>query len=190
MADHRTLEQLEAELDHIRSAPSGPGVLELIVRRPVVDARETLSEADLDLDAGLVGDNWASRSAEAADPDRQVTLMNARVAAAVAGERRRWALAGDQLYVDLDLSVDNLPVGSRLSIGEAVVEVTAPPHLGCAKFRARFGTDAVRFVNARHLRGLRLRGCNTRVVVSGRIRAADTITVLRAVGEPLARAMG
>ena len=83
-----------------------------------------------------------------ANPDAQLTLMNARVVALVAGERERWPLAGDQLYVDLDLSADNLPPGTRLAVGSAVIEVTPEPHTGCAKFSARFGSEALRFVNS------------------------------------------
>src|SRR5207247_2295131 len=142
------------------------GVLEQIVRRPIVGEREVLERADLDLEQGLVGDRWSSKGRM--NPDTQINIMNARVIALVAGGEDRWSLAGDQLFVDLDLSEENLAVGSRIAIGSAIVEVTAPPHTGCSKFAARFGTDARDFVNAR--RHLRLRGVNAKVVQAGTIR--------------------
>ena len=104
--------------------------------------------------------------------------MNARAAAAIAGERERWPLAGDQLYVDLDLSLANLPPGSRVQIGSAVIEFSEAPHTGCAKFSARFGVDALRFVNSPTGRELRLRGANCRVVVAGTVRPGDAIRKL------------
>ena len=169
---HLTAEQLEAGLDRIRQSPADRGVLELIVRRPSVGERETLDAAELTTTGGLEGDRWGRRAG--ADPDTQVNLMNARVVALVAGGKDRWPLAGDQLFVDLDLSEENLPVGSRIAIGSAVLEVTAPPHTGCSKFAARFGMDARTFVNSR--RNLRLRGINARVVQAGTIRAGDRVT--------------
>jgi hypothetical protein len=141
-----------------------------------------VEEAVLDLTDGLVGDCWRTRGSSStpdgsANPDAQLTLMNARSAALVAGERDRWPLAGDQLYVDLDLSGDALPPGSRLHIGDAVVEVTALPHTGCGKFVRRFGVDAMKFVNSPAGRELNLRGINARVVTSGTIRVGDEIRV-------------
>ena len=173
MTEHATAEELLAGLDHIRAAPSDRGTVELIVRRPAVDEREVVEEGELDLVVGLIGDRWHL----GASPmnDAQLTLMNARAAQLIARTRERWPLAGDQLYVDLDLSVDNLPAGTRLAVGEAVVEVTAVPNTGCAKFSARFGTDALKFVNKSPGRELRLRGANTRVVVPGPVRAGDVI---------------
>jgi MOSC domain-containing protein YiiM len=112
------------------------------------------------------------------DTSAQLTLMNARVIALIAPDRKRWPLAGDQLYVDLDLRPDNLPAGTRLALGSAVIEVTDAPHTGCAKFSGRFGSDAIRFVNSRAGRDLRLRGINARVVEPGRVRAGDTIRKL------------
>ena len=140
------------------------------------------TEGTLDLDEGLVGDAWLARGSSrpdgSANPDAQLTLMNARAAEVITGSRDRWPLAGDQLYVDLDLSIDNLPPGTRLAVGDAVVEVTPEPHTGCAKFSARFGTEALKFVNKSPGRELRLRGVNARVVTPGSIRAGDTITRL------------
>jgi hypothetical protein len=180
----RTLDQLSAGLDHVRESPSDEGTLELIVRRPRVDARELLDEGWLDLDTGLAGDCWLTRGSTTtpdglAHPDAQIALMNARAAALVAGPIERWALAGDQLYLDLDLSQQNLPAGSRLAVGDAIIEITPKPHRGCAKFGARFGVEALRFVNTGHGLVLNLRGRNARVVTPGPIRRGDTVRRLR-----------
>jgi hypothetical protein len=183
MLVHAELTRLEESLDDIRAAPADSGTVELIARRPAEDAREVLTEARLDLSDGLVGDTWRARGSSStpdgsADPDAQLTLMNARVAAAIAGDRERWPLAGDQIYVDFDLSRANLPPGSRVQIGSAVIEFSEPPHTGCAKFSARFGVDALKFVNSPTGRELRLRGANCRVVVPGTVHPGDTITKL------------
>lgn len=179
----RTVEDLQAGLDYIRQSPRSDGTLELIVRRPDIGVREILEEGTLDGALGLTGDNWSVKASTATpdgspDPAGQITLMNARTAGLIAGQRERWALAGDQLYVDLDLSDANLPAGTRLAVGAAVVEVTAKPHLGCAKFAARFGRDALRFVNTGPGRLLNLRGRNARVVVPGTIRRGDLVRPL------------
>ena len=181
MSAHATPAELEAGLDTVREAPSERGTLELVVVRPEVGEREVLDEATLDLDDGVVGDRWrnAGRSGgRPANVNAQVTLMSARAAALVAGERERWPLAGDQLYVDLDLSGENLPPGTRLGIGSAVVEVTDEPHTGCKKFTERFGLDAMVFVNSPEGRALNLRGINTRVVEAGTVRVGDDVTKL------------
>ena len=174
--------QLEAGLDGVRAAPADEGRVELIVRRPEVDAREIVDKATLDLDDGLVGDNWhvkPSLKTGAPNPEAQLTVMNARVTALVAGEdRERWALAGDQLYVDLDLSYRNLPPGTKLQVGEAVIEVTDEPHRGCGKFSSRFGVEALKFVNSAVGRELNMRGVNTRIVTGGVVRTGDSVTKL------------
>jgi MOSC domain-containing protein YiiM len=183
MRQTEDLARLELSLDHIREAPADGGSVELIAIRPAVDEREILTEARLDSEEGLIGDSWRVRGSSStpdgsANPVAQVTLMNARAAAAIAGDRDQWALAGDQIYVDLDLSILNLPAGSRIQIGSAVLEFSEAPHTGCAKFSARFGNDALRFVNSPLGRELRLRGANCRVVVGGTVRPGDTITKL------------
>ena len=173
-----SISELEAGIDDVINAPAESGVLSLIVRRPQVDQRETVEVGELDPTEGLVGDSWRLRSRRPsgqADPFNQITVMNTRVVALVAGDRSRWPLAGDQLYVDLDISQDNLPAGSRLQVGEAVIEVSAKPHTGCQKFSARFGVDALRFVNSEAGRKLRLRGLNASVVVPGTIRQGDPV---------------
>jgi len=172
---HLELSTLDAGLGEIRRAPADGGTVDLIVRRPAEGEREVLTEAHLDTTRGLVGDRWLDPDA---DPDCQVTVMNVRVVALLAGARERWPLAGDQLYVDLDLSKANLPTGARLEIGSAVLEVTEVPHRGCKKFAARFGLDALRFVNNTEAYALRLRGVNTRVVRGGVVRPGDAVRKL------------
>ncbi|MBX7115282.1 MAG: hypothetical protein K1X64_13215 [Myxococcaceae bacterium] len=181
---HATLQALESALAQILKSPKDGGVVRLIARRPDVGEREVVEEATLDVQQGLVGDNWKTRGAKstphkAPHPLKQVNLMNARVVQAVALTRERWALAGDQLYVDMDLSEANLPVGTRLEIGSAVLEITPPLHLGCGKFAARFGADAIKFVNTPEHRPLRFRGVHTQVIQGGVVREGDRVMVLR-----------
>jgi MOSC domain-containing protein len=180
---HLTTAQLQAGLAMIRRAPRDNGVLEMIVRRPAVRAREVIDEGELDVADGLVGDNWRQRSSNrttdgSPHPDMQLNVISSRVAALVAQVKERWQLAGDQLYVDLDLSAANLPPGTRLAIGSAVIEVTRQPHTGCAKFVERFGVDAMKLVNSPLGRELNLRGINARVVKPGTIRVGDRLTKL------------
>ena len=179
---HRTADELQAGLDEIGRSPVDDGTLELIVRRPDVGLREVLAEGELDVADGLVGDNWSQRSSSTtADgsphPDMQLTLINSRLLALISPDPERRALAGDQLAVDLSLSPDDLPVWSRLRIGDAVLEVTDQPHIGCSKFTQRFGLDALRFVNSEEGRAVNLRGINARVVQPGTIHQGDRITV-------------
>jgi MOSC domain len=177
---HLTMAELEAGLDAIRQSPKDEGVISLIVRRPKVDAREVLEEGELDLVEGLVGDTWKVRGSSrtpdgAAHPDMQLNVMNARVIALVACEKDRWPLAGDQLFIDMDVSSENLPPGTRLALGSAVIEVTDQPHTGCKKFAARFGLDALKLVNSPVGRQLQLRGVNAKVTQPGVIRVGDSV---------------
>jgi MOSC domain-containing protein YiiM len=172
-----TAEQLSADLAHVRDAPRDEGTLELIATRPAVGEREVLEEAVLDVEQGVVGDSW-SRRGKRPNPKSQVAIMGARAAAMIAGERDRWALAGDQLYLDLDLSGINLPPGTRLAIGTAILEVSDLPHLGCGKFTARYGADARDLVNSPEGMALNLRGINTRIVQGGTVRRGDIVRKL------------
>lgn len=182
MDDHLDLAVMEAGLDEIRGAPSDNGIVELIVIRPAIDQREILTVATADPAHGIVGDIWSTKaSVSTADgrphPNKQITIMNARTARVVAGESKdRWALAGDQLYVDLDLSGENLPAGTRLAVGEAVLEVAPEQHRGCKKFGSRFGLASLRFLNSDVGKVLNLRGVNTWVVQGGTIKRGDTVT--------------
>ncbi|MDJ0770243.1 MAG: hypothetical protein QNJ12_15690 [Ilumatobacter sp.] len=177
---HLTTEQLEAGDGHARESPSDGGTVEMIVCRPGIDERRVLEEGRLVVGDGLVGDNYLDRPAKGDDkphPEAQLNLMNSRVVDLVAeGRRDRWSLAGDQFFVDFDLSADNAPAGTRLSIGTAVIEVSTKPHNGCAKFAERFGIDAARWVNAD--KAARRRGINAMVVQAGVVRAGDRITKL------------
>jgi hypothetical protein len=180
MMNHLAMDELQAGLERIRQSPRDAGVLKLIVRRPKTGTREILQEGQLDLIDGLVGDNWRTRGSfltadGAAHPDMQLNVMNSRVIDLVAQQPDRWSLAGDQLFVDLDLSDKNLPAGTQLALGSAIIEVTKQPHTGCAKFVERFGVDAVKFVNSDEGKQLHLRGINARVVLPGAIRVGDTI---------------
>ena len=182
---HASAAELEAGLEHIRAAPKHAGPLTLIVRRPETGRREELDECRLDPAEGLAGDNWRARGSRSmpdgsANPEMQLTVMGARAIALLARTTDQRAIAGDQLFVDLDLSEENLPPGSRLALGEAVIEVTAVPHTGCAKFTARFGVEAMKFVNSPLGRSLRLRGLNAKVVQPGTIRRGDVMRKIAA----------
>jgi MOSC domain-containing protein YiiM len=180
---HVDTEALEAGVADVRSAPKDAGTVELIIRRPDIGERELLDEAELDPVEGLVGDNWRTRGSRStpdgsAHPDLQLTLMNARATALIARTHDRWPLAGDQLYVDFDLSWANLPPGTRLAVGSAVIEITAEPHTGCGKFARRFGVEALKFVNSAVGRELNMRGRNARIVTGGTVRTGDTLRKL------------
>jgi len=171
---------LDAALDVLRSSPADGGVVELIVRRPAPAIREVIDIGRLTVDEGLVGDSWKARGSRhtpdgSAEPGRQLTVMNSRAIALFAGDKSNWAIAGDQLYIDLDLSDDNLPAGTRLLLGDAVIEVSVEPHTGCAKFKDRFGLDVSRFINSPEGQRLHLRGINCQVITSGTVRTGDRV---------------
>jgi MOSC domain-containing protein YiiM len=170
------VEELQRVLHHVLGSPRGEGRVEMVVRRPDQGEREVLTEARIEPGQGVVGDRWAAKATRS--PDAEVTLMNARCIAVLAGAVDRWPLAGDQLYVDFDLGVDHLPVGTRVTVGEAVLEVSAKPHRGCARFSARFGPEALRMVRSDAGMAARLRGMNTRVVRGGVVRTGDPIAKL------------
>lgn len=178
-----TTKELEAGLSDIEQSPKNEGSLELIVRRPDVGEREVMEQGELDIKVGLVGDNWLSRGFDkapdgAAHPDMQLNIMNARAIALIAQSKDRWKLAGDQFYVDLDLSKENLPPGTQLEIGSAVVEITAEPHLGCKKFMDRYGRDAAIFVNSEVGKRMNIRGVNAKVIQPGVVTAGAVVKKL------------
>jgi hypothetical protein len=175
-----SLSKLEAGLDHIRLSPKDEGRLMLIVRRPDVNEREAVEKRLLDPIEGLVGDSWKTRGSRhtpdgLANPNVQITIMNSRAIALVAQDETRWALAGDQLYVDMDLSDENLPAGTRLALGTTILEVSPEHHTGCKKFAMRYGTDATKFVNSKEGKRLHLRGVNAKILQAGTVRVGDVI---------------
>jgi hypothetical protein len=178
--EHLSIDQLQAGLDELRKSPLDLGTVKLIVSRPSTGVRRLQDSAELDPVVGLVGDNWSTRGSSktkdgSSHPEMQVNIMNSRAAALVARHPERWAEAGDQLYIDLNLGPASLPPGTRLEIGSAILEVTDIPHTGCDKFMARFGRDATKFVNSPAGRELNLRGINARVVQQGVIRTGDIV---------------
>jgi MOSC domain-containing protein YiiM len=178
--EYLSISELEAGMEHIRQAPRDHGTLKMIVQRPQEDERNVVDHGELSLSEGLVGDNWKRRGSKHT-PDRsanlyaQITIMNARCTALLAQSEERWGLAGDQLYVDFDLSDENIPPGTRLAIGSAIIEVSAEPHSGCKKFSERFGVEAMKFVNSPEGKRLHLRGINAKVIQAGVIRVGDTV---------------
>jgi MOSC domain len=175
-----SMTELEASMEHIRQSPKDHGILKMIVRRPNIDEREMLNEGELNTTEGLVGDTWKARVSThskdgLANINTQITMMNARSIALLAQNEEHWPLAGDQLYVDIDLSDDNLPPGTQLAIGSAILEVSSVPHTGCKKFSSRFGVEAMKFVNSPEGRRLHLRGINTKVIQAGIIRVGDAV---------------
>jgi len=182
--NHLSMAELETGLDSIRQSPKEEGILAFIVCRPATNERKVLKSAELHLADGLLGDSWKERGSArtvdgSANPEMQLNVMNARAISLVARHKERWQLAGDQLYIDMDISQENLPPGSQLTIGSAVIEITPPPHTGCKKFQARFGADATSFVNSPEGRQLRLRGLNARIIKPGTIRVGDVARKLR-----------
>jgi MOSC domain-containing protein YiiM len=181
---HRDAEQLASGLDHVRRSPIDVGSVQMLVIRPALLEREVREQVEISETTGVVGDTWHERPSRRTpgggpNPAAQVTVMNSRAVDLVAGERDRWPLAGDQVYVDLDLGLENLPTGTRLHLGSAVLEVTDAPHTGCAKFTERFGVDALKLTATPEGKAMRLRGINTRVAKGGAVAVGDTVTVAR-----------
>ncbi len=180
MADHLTRAELQAGLPHILASPADDGVLEAIVVRPASGLREEPQSCDISAAGGVRGDHWAQGCWLSTDdgdphPDVQICIMNARCIAHIAGSRERWALAGDNLFVDFDIRPENLPPGQRLRIGTAVIEITAVKHAACKSFVERYGQSAAVFVNARKGMSLRLRGVYARVIEDGRVTVGDRV---------------
>ncbi|MGB1253364.1 MAG: MOSC domain-containing protein [Candidatus Promineifilaceae bacterium] len=180
---HFSLEELEAGLDTIRQSPSEIGDLQLIVRRPAANEREVLQVGELDLNQGLMGDNWGVRGSSrtkdgSSHPDMQLNIMSTRVISLITQDKDRWQLAGDQLFVDFDLSAANIPPGTQLALGSTIVEITDQPHTGCAKFKTRFGLDALKFISSPVGKALQLRGVNAKVIKPGTIQVGDKVEKL------------
>lgn len=187
MSRYLTMDELEAGLVEIGQSPKEKGMLEMIVCRPDEDERLVLEHAELDPTEGLIGDNWRARGSRhtedgKAHPDSQIAIMNSRIIQLLAQDRSRWPLAGDQLYVDLDVSSDNLPPGQQITIGTALLEITDMPHTGCAKFTERYGHDAIRFVNSPEGRRFRRRGLYARVLRPGTISVGDVVSKVEPPG--------
>ncbi len=180
MKFHLTQNQLEEGLPHIEQSLTDNTTLAMIVCRPDEGERKVLHEGYLDKEKGLIGDNWSLRSSSKTNDgspfiEMQLNIMNARAIGLIAQKKERWPLAGDQLFIDLNLSDENLPAGSQLSIGEAIIEITPIPHNGCKKFTERFGMDAVKFVNSPLGKKMHLRGVNAKVIQPGRIKTGDRV---------------
>lgn len=181
---HLSVDEIEGKIGDVLESPKDNGTVEMIVRRPAENKREVVESGFLSVENGLVGDNWLTRGSSRTDnglghPEMQLNLMNWRFVNLIAGSRERVQLAGDQLFVDLDLGPDNLPPGTQLSIGEAVIEITAVPHLGCKKFVERFGMDAMKYANSDFGRSHNLRGVNAKVVRSGDVTVSDEIRIVK-----------
>lgn len=172
---HLPLAALESGLRALPALPADTGRLALIVRRPADDTRETPERLRLTPDDGVPGDSWGRNPKR--DLEMQIAVMRRDVAELLANGQPL-TLFGDSLFVDFDLSLGNLPIGSRLRVGEAVVEVTPMPHNGCAKFKGRFGADALFFVNARPTRHLNLRGIYWTVIEAGEVSVGAPIQVI------------
>jgi MOSC domain-containing protein YiiM len=180
MEIHFALEDLWTKLEHIQQSPKNSGRVELIIRRPTTEEREIITQGQLIPTSGLEGDNWRERGSTSmpdgsANPEAEITLMNARVIQALTADKTRWALAGDQFFVDFDLSEENIPAGVRLAIGSAIVEVSSLPHNGCKKFSERFGVDALKFISLAENKPLRMRGINAKIVQAGEVKQGDLI---------------
>lgn len=177
------ISELELGVDEIKASPKDNGILEMIVRRPETETREIIDSGEINLDNGLEGDNWKPRGSSSmpdgsADPEAQITLMSTRVIQLLSGDKENWQWAGDQLYIDMDLSIDNLPPGSRIQIGSAILEISAKPHTGCKKFSGRFGIEALEFISTPLGKALRMRGVNAKVVQAGQIKVGDVVKKL------------
>ena len=169
---HLITEEIEANLAQVLESPKDNGTLTLIVRRPKEDEREVLESGELDIEKGLVGDDWLT---DDGNYETQLTIMNSRIVDLIAHDKERWKLAGDQLFIDLNLTDENLPHGTKLTIGAAIIEITPQPHNGCKKFVERFGLDAMKFVNSPIGKQFHLRGIYAKVIKSGTIRQGDLV---------------
>lgn len=172
---HVALDQLERRLNALLAAPRETGRVALLVRRCPDKARETPDRVELRPAAGVPGDAWSRKPNP--EPEAELTVMQLDVAETIANGQPL-TVFGDNLFVELDLSAGNLPTGTRLRIGRAMLEVTAKPHDGCRKFATRFGREALRLVSKPELRHRNLRGIYMRVVEAGEVEVGDVVEVL------------
>ena len=172
---HCSLAELERQFTNLPLLPRDSGRLALIVCRRAPGVHEALDHVHLKVEEGVPGDEWNRRTPR--NPDAQLTAMR-RDIAELLGCGQPLTTSGENLIVELEISAANLPVGTRLSVGEAVVEVTPKPHNGCQKFARRFGEDALRFVQASATRHHNLRGIYWKVIVAGEARRGAQVEVL------------
>lgn len=177
------LTEIETRLNWVMSAPTDTGHVSALVVRPVKNQREPLDKVMFSPQLGVNGDNWSTNCWKKlpdgkSDPEVQVAIMNARMIEVLTQDKALWPLAGDQLFVDFDLSVANLRAGDHLQVGAAVLQITAEPHRGCGKFKQRFGEDALAFVNSERGDAHRLRGVYAKIISAGEVCVNDAISKL------------
>ncbi len=169
----RTLADIAAAWRALEPSPRGAGTVELITLRLGGGRHECPARVAVSPELGVHGDRWSEKRGR--NPGAQVTLMNARVARLLAADAAPLDVSGDNFLVDLDIGEEALPVGARLRIGAAIIEVSALPHAGCKKFRDRLGAAALDWVNAVSNQSLRLRGVNCRVIAAGEVAVGDPV---------------
>lgn len=175
-----TQPEIDQRLSSVLDSPKDQGTVEMIVVRPFKNQRKTLIHVLFSPEAGVTGDNWKTQCWKKlndgqSDPDVQVAIMNARMIDMLTDDKAHWPLAGDQLFVDFDLSVTNLSPGDQLQIGDAVLQITAEPHRGCSKFKQRFGELAMHCVNSAQGDAHRLRGIYAKIISAGNVSVGDVI---------------
>lgn len=183
MTRHKTMEELKAGLPEILKSPQDNGEVKAVVVRPGSCERNMVPSCDVSLEGGVLGDHWAKGCWKTTDdgephPDVQICIMNSRCIELIAGDQSNWAPAGDNLFVDMDLSPENLPPGQRVAVGSAIIEITDTPHKGCQKFIDRYGRDACVFVNLGDGDKYKLRGIYARTFEAGTISVGDTFRKL------------
>jgi hypothetical protein len=180
MHKHRTRAEIEAGIGPVLQSPAEGAAVEALFSRPAPGKRLDLPALEVSVSGGIAGDHWSlgcwkTLPDGSPDPDVQVSLMNRRMLHLIAGARDNWARAGNNIIVDMDLSIDNLPIGQRLRVGTAELEIGPVANTGCDFFIERYGRDACVFVNTGIAKQKRLRGVYARVVKDGQIRIGDII---------------
>jgi MOSC domain-containing protein YiiM len=172
---HLSLDALEDGLAALPPPPRDRGRVTLIVRRRADGVRETPARVELTRERGVPGDRWQRLQPDA--PQMQLAVMQQDLAELIANGQPL-SLFGDNLFVDLDLSAANLPFGSQIRVGSAIVEMTPEPHDGCHKFAGRFGNDALRFVATKATRAENRRGVYWTTIEAGEVAVGDELRVL------------